>query len=172
MSQPDLQNLLDRAAISDVVHAYATGLDRRDWALYRSIFTNDLEMDYASIGIEPGTFDADKWVRASKRLFLGFTATQHTSSNHVHHIRGDTATCVSNMQAEHFIAPEPGREVDERDLRWTIGGYYENELVRTPEGWKLCGVALRITWQQGNRDVPGIAMKLGRARLKAEEASR
>ena len=39
MSEEDLQRLLDRAAISDVVHAYATGLDRRDWPLFPSIFT-------------------------------------------------------------------------------------------------------------------------------------
>ena len=36
MTDPNLQLLLDRAAISDVVHAYATGLDRRDWTLFRS----------------------------------------------------------------------------------------------------------------------------------------
>jgi hypothetical protein len=39
MTDTDLSILLDRAAISDVVNAYATGLDRRDWVLYRSIFT-------------------------------------------------------------------------------------------------------------------------------------
>ncbi len=98
---------------------------------------------------------------------LGFTATQHTSSNHVHTLRGDTATCVSSMQAEHFVAREgasdlPGPDGD----RWTIGGYYTNELVRTPAGWKLQRVALIVTWQRGNPEVSRIALARGRAREK------
>lgn len=161
MSDPVFRHLADRAAISDTVIAYATGLDRRDWALYRAIFTDDLEMDFASVGIAPGAYTADAWVRSAQRLFAGFVATQHTSTNHVHDVRGDEATCVSSMQAEHFIAPgpdvAPGRE------RWTIGGYYVNELVRTPERWRLRRVALHVTWSTGNPDVSRIALARGRA---------
>jgi len=36
----NLQQLLDRATITDVVNRYATGLDRRDWPLLRSIFAD------------------------------------------------------------------------------------------------------------------------------------
>ena len=67
MADPDLKLLLDRAAISDVVHAYATGLDRRDWKLYRSIFMDQIEMDFESVGIQPGEFSADDWVRDARR---------------------------------------------------------------------------------------------------------
>jgi hypothetical protein len=162
VSDPSLRLLLDRAAISDVVHAYATGLDRRDWALYRAIFTDEIEMDFASVGIRAGLYKADDWVRDARTLFTGFSATQHTSTNHVHDVRGDTATCVSNMQAEHFVLPgdgiEPGAE------RWTIGGYYENGLVRTGTGWKLRAVTLTVTWTSGNPEVPRIALRRGRER--------
>ena len=163
MTEADLQLLLDRAAISDTVHAYATGLDRRDWKLYRSIFTDEIEMDFESVGIRAGTYDADKWVRDAQRLFRGFAATQHTSSNHVHEIRGDEATCISNMEAEHFVASEPGGDDTPEGMRWTIGGYYENGLVRSPTGWKLSRVTLNVTWQQGNPRVSAIALKRGRA---------
>jgi hypothetical protein len=163
MSQPDIQSLLDRAAISDTVHAYATGLDRRDWELYRSIFVRTIEMDFSSIGLPCGTYEADAWVRDAKRLFAGFRVTQHTSTNHVHDLRGDEATCTSNMQAEHFVMREPDDGLDDGKDRWTIGGYYVNELVRTPIGWKLEKVTLTMTWQSGNPEVPRIALKLGRA---------
>jgi hypothetical protein len=164
-----LQQLLDRAAISDVVHAYATGLDRRDWALYRFIFCDELEMDFESVGIRRATYSADEWVRSAQTLFAGFRATQHTSTNHVHQIDGDRATCVSNMQAEHFIAPAPGDPpLAPGAERWTIGGYYVNELVRTQAGWKLRRVALHVTWTQGNPEVPRIALQRGRA-LRAEK---
>ena len=159
MSQPDMQELLDRAAISDTVHAYATGLDRRDWELYRSIFIKTIEMDFDSIGLRSGTYEADDWVRSAKRLFAGFRATQHTSTNHVHEIRGDMATCTSNMQAEHFVIREPDDGLDDGMDRWTIGGYYVNELVRTPVGWKLAKVKLQMTWQSGNQEISRIALK-------------
>jgi hypothetical protein len=163
MSDANLRLLLDRAAISDTVYAYATGLDRRDWALYRSIFTDQIEMDFASTGIRAGVYDADRWVRDAKRLFAGFSATQHTSANHVHEVRGDEATCVSNMQAEHFVERVPDDGLGQGENRWTIGGYYVNELVRTADGWKLCKVTLNVTWSTGNPDVAAIALKRGRA---------
>jgi len=163
MSEASVRLLLDRAAISDTVYAYATGLDRRDWALYRSIFTDRIEMDFESTGIRAGVYDADRWVRDARRLFAGFSATQHTSSNHVHEVRGDAATCVSNMQAEHFVERTPDDGLAVGEDRWTIGGYYRNELVRTPEGWKLCKVALNVTWATGNPEIAAIALKRGRA---------
>ena len=165
-SLPDsrLQELLDRAEISDVVHAYATGLDRRDWDLYRSIFTDTIELDFSSVGIPAGPRSADAWVHHARKLFAGFTATQHTSSNHVHTIRSDDATCISNMQAEHFVGPG-------EDERWTIGGYYTNELVRTPTGWKLRKVTLTVTWRHGNPRVSEIALARGRTILGSETAA-
>jgi hypothetical protein len=163
MSHAENGLLLDRAAISDVVYAYATGLDRRDWALFRSIFTDSIEMEFSSAGIRSGTYSADDWVRSAKRLFAGFSATQHTSTNHVHDIRSDEATCVSNMQAEHFVARDEDEGPDEGQDRWTLGGFYVNELVRQAEGWKLAKVTLNVTWQFGNPEVPRIAARRGRA---------
>jgi len=176
MTDSNLQLLLDRVAISDVVNAYATGLDRRDWKLLRSIFLDEIEMDFGSVGLRVGRYDAGKWVRDAARLFAGFAATQHTSTNHVHDVRGDEATCTSNMQAEHFIASQPGsgkrdksqKPADEAN-RWTIGGYYTNELVRGAGGWKLAKVTLTVTWQTGNPDVSRIAFERGRA-IEANEA--
>jgi hypothetical protein len=163
MNGPNIELLLDRAAISDVVHAYATGLDRRNWDLYRSIFADTIEMDFQSFGIPARIYDADDWTRDAKRLFAGFKATQHTSTNHVHEIHGDRAICISNMQAEHFVFREPNDGLDDGADRWTIGGYYVNELVRTETGWKLAKVTLTTTWQTGNPEVSRIALKRSRS---------
>jgi len=167
MSELSSRDLIDRARISDVVIAYATGLDRRDWPLYRSIFADEIEMDFASVGIRVGTFAADRWVRDARRLFAGFEATQHTSTNHVISIHGDEATCVSNMQAEHFVARREDEPLAPGQERWTIGGYYTNELVRTPSGWKLRKITLTVTWSTGNPDVSRIALQRGREAAEA-----
>src|SRR4051794_27386214 len=40
----------DRAAIADVIVRYATAIDRRDWGLFKTCFTDDCASDYGSIG--------------------------------------------------------------------------------------------------------------------------
>lgn len=163
MTEFEVQQIIDRTAISDVVHAYATGLDRRDWKLFRSIFIDVIEMDFRSVGLRAARVDADEWVRDAKRLFAGFEATQHTSTNHVHEVNGDQAICTSNMQATHFVANEPNDNLENGANCWTIGGYYINELVRRADGWKLAKVTLVVTWQTGNRELSRIALRRGRA---------
>ncbi len=157
--EKQVQLLADRAAISDVLHRYATGLDMRDWTLLRSIFTDEIEMDYASIGMRAGRMRADDWVESARVLFAGFDATQHLSANHVHDIRGDEATCTSYMRAEHFVLNSEGENY------YTMGGYYTNSLIRTAAGWKLRGVTLTVTWNRGNRHVLRLAARRGRERL-------
>ena len=40
----------DRQDISDVLIRYASGIDGRDWALFRTVFTADCDVDYGDIG--------------------------------------------------------------------------------------------------------------------------
>ena len=157
--EQQLQLLTDRAEISDVLHRYATGLDMREWALYRSIFTDEVDIDFSSIGMPAGRVRADDWAESARVLFAGFDATQHLSANHVHNIRGDEATCTSYMRAEHFVINAEGENY------YTMGGYYTNRLERTAEGWKLCGITLTVTWNRGNRHVLRLAARRGRERL-------
>jgi len=157
--EQQVQELSDRAAISDVVHRYATALDTHDWGLLRSIFMDELEMDFSSIGIPAGQFGAERWVEDARVLFAGFDATQHLSANHVHEIRGDAATCTSYMRAEHFVLNNEGENY------YTMGGYYVTRLLRTPDGWKVSGMALNVTWNRGNRHVLRLAAKRGREPL-------
>lgn len=157
--EQQVQLLVDRAEISDVLHRYATGLDTRNWALFRSIFTDELDMDFSSVGMSSGRVSADDWVEQARVLFAGFDATQHLSANHVHDIRGDQATCTSYMRAEHVVINNEG------DNYYTMGGYYTNLLVRTANGWKLCGMTLTVNWNRGNRHVLRLAARRGRERL-------
>ena len=40
----------DRQDIFDLLVRYATGIDRRDWPLFRTVFTDDCQLDYGEIG--------------------------------------------------------------------------------------------------------------------------
>lgn len=148
MEENDIQRILDRIAISDVVYRYATAVDTRDWPLYKSCFADNVEIDFSTWNPEAkGVLSSEQWAQMVKAGISGFNATQHISSNHVHTLDGDTATCVSYMQAEHFLETDNGMK------ECTLGGNYTNELVRTDDGWKISRCTLTVTWSRGDYGV-------------------
>jgi hypothetical protein len=143
----------DRTEIVETVYCYAAGVDGRDWALYRSIFTDEVDIDFSSYdGTTTGRMKADDWVAGVKPLFEGLDATQHSMTNPRVTIQGDRATCIMYMQAEHFLKNDRG------DSGFALGGYYTDQLVRTPAGWKLCAVKLTVLWTRGNRHIMTLAV--------------
>jgi len=162
MEDAKLQLLIDRAEISDVQLRYATGLDSRDWPLFRSCFADEIETDFTSVfGGDPRKVSADRWTEAARRSLSGLKATQHMITNHVITITGDDATCIAYVQARHYLPNESG------DSMQTTFGYYTNRLVRTPGGWKIRACKLTLTWQTGNSNI----FALAGARFKASEAA-
>jgi hypothetical protein len=150
MEDTKLQLLLDRAEISDVQLRYATGLDSRDWALFRSCFADEIETDFTSVfGGAPRKVSADKWTDAARRTTSGLAATQHMITNHVITVdnESDTATCVAYVQARHYLPNDSG------DSTQNMFGYYTNRFTRTRDGWKIQACKLTLTWQTGNRHI-------------------
>lgn len=160
----DLATIIARAEISDVVIRYATGIDRRDWALFRSCFADEVELDFTSwSGGEVRTSNAEEWVAGVTAGLSGFDATQHISSNHVHQLAGDEASCVSYMIANHHAVEDGER------LMHSIGGYYTNRLRRGPDGWRIHACRLDVTWEMGDRGkLFGIASRRWQARTAAK----
>jgi hypothetical protein len=143
----------DATEITRRLYEYALGIDTRDWTLYRSIFCDEVTMDFSSFNGEPGAPQkADDWVAGVSVLFNGLDATQHTMSNPMVDIDGDTARCRMYMQAEHFLQNEQGSP------DFAIGGYYDDQLVRTGHGWKIAAVTLNVLWSRGNRHILALAM--------------
>jgi hypothetical protein len=144
----------DRTQIIETIYCYATGIDSRDWALYRSIFSDEIDVDFSSYdGSPPRRLRADDWVKGVQPLFEGLDATQHMMTNPRVTLSGERATCVMYMQAVHFLANREG------DAEFTLGGYYTDQLVKTPSGWRLCGVKLTVLWSRGNRAIMGMALR-------------
>ena len=148
-----LQLLLDRAAIGDRVNRYALAIDTRDWVMLRTCFTDEIEvqMDWWEPR-GPRTTRADDFVAGVKQL-AGFRATQHISSNHVIEIDGDSARCLSYLHGMHYLPNDQGANY------FLLGGYYENDLLRTDDGWKIRRCKLNATWQAGSRHVFNLAFK-------------
>jgi 3-phenylpropionate/cinnamic acid dioxygenase small subunit len=134
VDQSKLQALVDRAEIIEVFNRYASGVDLRDRKLYRSCFTDEIELEI--LGGDPRTTAADEWVEQAITMLGSFETTQHIITNHVIEIDGDEATGVAYLQAQHFNP----------DSTWTVHGYYSNALVRSSEGWRIRKLKLTATW--------------------------
>ena len=161
-----LARLVDRTAIVDVVVQYATGIDRRDWPLYESCFTDPCEFDFSGWRGQPAVLMSPaEWAGRVRGTNGSFDTTQHLSTNHVVTFGGpDAATCVSNMQAQHWFSvarlTELGYGAD--GPRWcTLGGFYTNSLVRTSGGWRIRRCQLDVTWTTGDPTVFDLARSLG-----------
>jgi len=143
-----LQLLVDKADISDVLYRYGSGLDARDWGLWRSAFCERATIDLSSFnGVEPVELPIDSHIRGAQGTFAGFDTTQHMITNHRHWIDGGDARVVAHMRAEHWATGVRGGD------RFTMFGYYDNRVRRTSDGWRLCVVKLVCTRYAGNLDV-------------------
>ncbi len=137
-------------------YEYALGVDTRDWALYRSIFTDEITMDFSDFsGVPEATQPADEWVAGIKPLFSGLHATQHTMTNPIVDVDGETAMCTMYMQAVHFLDNDQGDHV------FTLGGYYRDSLVKRNGRWLIAGVCLTVLWSTGNRHIMTLAAQRG-----------
>lgn len=123
-------NAADRAAVTDALHAWCTAIDTRNWAAMRALLTDPVLIDYSSNGSIAGHMPVEQWIDRLKGLH-GFDKTLHMVSNLVIRVNGDAATCVSYVNAMHFLT-EDGRE-----LNAYACGIYTHELIRAGDGWKI-----------------------------------
>jgi 3-phenylpropionate/cinnamic acid dioxygenase small subunit len=126
-----LQDIADRLEIDDLLTRYATAVDRRDWDLYASCFTPDAFIDYTSAGGIKGTLtEVRTWLA---QVLPNFPMTQHIVTNRVITVQGDKATarsCFYNPLGVPDGHGGMGLFID--------GGYYNDRLVRTAQGWRIC----------------------------------
>ena len=124
------QELADRLEIDDLLTRYATGVDRKEWDLWESCFTEDARIDYTALGgPEHGVREMRKWL---EETMAGFPMTQHLVTNREVRIEGDTATARSG-----FYNPMAVPSGDGAHKLFFCGGWYHDQLVRTREGWRI-----------------------------------
>jgi len=142
----------DFIQICDLVYTYATAIDAKDWKLYRSIFADEIDMDFSAIGSTPLIrISADEWVGNGRPAFVGLDATQHFMSNPRVTVDGDTADCTVYLNAEHFLVE------DDVQRDFSVGASYDVGLIRSEGSWKISAMTIKIMWSKG--DLGGIMQR-------------
>lgn len=116
----------DKQDIAEVLVRYATGIDRRDWDLFRTCFTDDVLAEYEGIAtwtdVEAITSFMD-----TAHTHMGYT--MHRLSNLAIDVDGHSATARSYVDA--VLMTSDGNSGH------NAVGFYDDELVRTADGWRI-----------------------------------
>lgn len=116
----------DRLDIGDVLVRYATGIDRRDWPLFRTVFAPDCVLDYGQIGQWTGV---DAVTDAMEAMHAQAGHTMHRMTNHAVTLAADRASARTYVDA-YVMSADNAAGVN-------AVGIYDDELVRTAEGWRI-----------------------------------
>jgi ketosteroid isomerase-like protein len=142
VNDAEVARMLDERAIVEVTHRYCAALDGHDWQALERCFTPDAVAVYGGVPGEHDGLDAIKEVcRASLEPL---DASQHLVANHLVELAGDTAASRCYVRAQHCRRELPDGE------NFMIAGTYEDEWLRTADGWRITRRVLAVTWTEGN----------------------
>jgi 3-phenylpropionate/cinnamic acid dioxygenase small subunit len=118
----------DKAQIAEVLIRYATGIDSKDWPLFRTCWTDEVDIDYGDLG---KFTSADEFTTLMTQIHDGMGQTYHRLSNLVIDVDGDRATARSYVRAALMAIPNDSSS-------WIEAlGHYDDELVKTSDGWRI-----------------------------------
>jgi hypothetical protein len=138
------QEVADRLEIRDVCVRYGWAIDTKDWELLDTCFTAGAHLDYTSNpGGKAGPYpEVRAWLA---KVMSAFPVTQHLMANTDIVLDGDRAkvrTMVTNPQ---------GAATREGPLHFFyVGARYDDDFVRTPDGWKIARRVETTLWFEGS----------------------
>ena len=136
----DLQQLIDRAEINDLLLRYSEALNAADWESWAACFTEDAQLDYTTAGGVAGSVqDAVTWL---SQTLVAFDMRIGRISNVLPTFVGaDEARVSSQYSMTMRIAGDTPTYID-------AAGWYDDTVVRTANGWRLANRYERIAYMR------------------------
>jgi SnoaL-like protein len=117
----------DERQIAATLVRYATGIDSRDWALFRTCFAEDLHADYGDYGVWKS---AEEITNAMEEMHSAVGATLHRLTNMVVSAVDGGARARTYVDAI-LCSFEAGGATHQ------ACGYYDDQLQKSSGGWKI-----------------------------------
>lgn len=123
-----LGEISDRLEIQQLLVDYSTAIDQRKFDDLDQVFTADAYIDYRAMGGIDGHYPQVKaWLA---EVLPNFPAYAHLLGNFDVRIAGDTASSRT-------LCFNPMVMGGEQNQVLFCGLWYDDEFVRTPEGWRM-----------------------------------
>jgi SnoaL-like domain len=117
----------DERQITATLVRYATGIDSRDWVLFRTCFAEELHADYGEYGVWTS---AEAITKAMEEMHSAVGPTLHRMTNMVVSAADGGARARTYVDA--ILCPlEVGGATHQ------ARGYYDDQLEKSADGWKI-----------------------------------
>lgn len=128
-----------RDAVTDVLLRYASGIDGRDWELFRTCFTDDVAADYGDIGSWTGVEQITRWMQ---EVHDACGHTLHRITNVVvHPVAAGRVAARSYVDAV-VLGPDNATGAH-------ATGFYDDELIDTDDGWRIARRTFTTVFVEG-----------------------
>jgi 3-phenylpropionate/cinnamic acid dioxygenase small subunit len=131
----------DRSQIAQLVVTYAEGIDRRNWDLVRSCFTDDAEVEGSRT-----TAPIDSYLAELRPGVDYYPTTMHFMGNQLVDVDGDTGHIQTYAVAYHWKDEEAGKDHPENLI---VGVRYRDTVERGASGWKITKRKVEPDWRNG-----------------------
>ncbi|WP_380876680.1 hypothetical protein ACFB49_09670 [Sphingomonas sp. DBB INV C78] len=131
----------DVVAIQQILARYVIAIDTRTPDLLRDCFTPDAAIRLAGLP----ELTVDSYIAVGRDALPKLDATLHHLSLPAIAVEGDRAHSRCYFMANHVrnaLAPAP--------TGLMIGGWYDDDLVRTADGWRITLRTGTALWAEGN----------------------
>jgi SnoaL-like domain len=123
-----LAEISDRVEIQQLLVDYSTAIDQRRFDDLDNVFTADAYIDYTALGGIEGRYpEVKQWL---SQVLPNFPLYAHMLGNFSVRVDGDTAS-------SRVICFNPMVLAGDTDKILFCGLWYDDEFVRTPEGWRM-----------------------------------
>jgi 3-phenylpropionate/cinnamic acid dioxygenase small subunit len=142
----EYRRVVDEAEIRDLAARYCWAIDTLDREAFGRVFTPDAT---ALLGNSHHEGIDDIWSKVESTLGP-LTCSQHLVGSHVVEIDeadGDRARHRCQFHAQHV------RDGVEGGSQFVVAGSYTDDVVRTPDGWRIHRRVLQVSWTSGNPKV-------------------
>ena len=143
----DIEWLIERNKIIDVIVCIANAMDEQNWQRLREYLTDEIRIDYSEFRAElPGQITAEAYIQQRVEGLAGLK-TLHISTNHEVTVTNKDARCRSAYRIYRFD------RTYESDRNRLDTGNYEHRLVRVDGKWRVNAIRQTVVMLDGNRQI-------------------
>ena len=137
------EEIPDKQHIRELQNRYSYAIDAGQYDELDGMFTPDATYNF----VTGSTDNLEALKNTIRDALQPLSSSQHINGNQWADIEGDRATAGCYFTVHMFKEGVADGE------HFEMGGRYDDELVRTSEGWRFSKRAITILWSEGNAKV-------------------
>ncbi len=139
------QMLEDKQEIKELQFKYAQALDKQEWEKLDSVFDKTFTVDFSKWGVPVSEMTIKDFKSFMKKTFsTDGLQTQHTMSNFLIELNGETAQSEIYVLAKHKVTNSSG------EFYYDMNGYYSETYKKINGEWKITSIQLNPRWASGD----------------------